>query len=116
MTKEVGGRVTVCGQYMYCHSYCGVRGYSDRGGRREGDSMWTVHVLYIHVHGWSDKGSMREGVRVLPQLLWHMWIEITVCVCQSDCELLSSTMTQHGSTGHDCLTGEWGQEYHMWSS
>ena len=32
LTRGVGDRVVVRVQYMYCHSYYGVRGYSDKGG------------------------------------------------------------------------------------
>ena len=33
LTRGVGDRAVVCVQYTYCHSYYGVRGYSDKGGR-----------------------------------------------------------------------------------
>ena len=34
LTRGVGDRLVVHVQYVYCHSYCGVHGYSDKGGRR----------------------------------------------------------------------------------
>ena len=43
-----GERVAVRVQYTYCHSYCVLHGYSDRGGggsRGESGSTCTVHVL-----------------------------------------------------------------------
>ena len=33
LTRGVGDRVVVRVQYVYRHSYYGVRGYSDKGGR-----------------------------------------------------------------------------------
>ena len=33
LTRGLGDRVVVRVQYAYCHSYYGVRGYSDKGGR-----------------------------------------------------------------------------------
>ena len=33
LTRGVGDRVVVHVQYVYSHSCCGVRGYSDKGGR-----------------------------------------------------------------------------------
>ena len=34
-------------QYVYCHSYYGVHGYSDRGGR--GIERVAVHIQYMQV-------------------------------------------------------------------
>ena len=33
LTRGVGDRVVVRVRYVYSHSYYGVRGYSDKGGR-----------------------------------------------------------------------------------
>ena len=33
LTRGIGDRVVVRVRYVYCHSYYGVRGYSDKGGR-----------------------------------------------------------------------------------
>ena len=41
---KVGERVAVRVQYTYRHSYCDLRGYSDRGGRGVSGSTCTVHV------------------------------------------------------------------------
>ena len=38
-------RVAVRVQYTYCHSYCDLYEYSDRGGRGESGSTCTVHIL-----------------------------------------------------------------------
>ena len=45
LTRAVGERAVVRVQYPYCHSYYGVQGYSDKGGRGESGSMCTVPVL-----------------------------------------------------------------------
>ena len=55
--RGVGERVAVRVQYTHRHSYCDLRGYSDRGGRGESGSTCTVHVQYTYCHGYSD----REG-------------------------------------------------------
>ena len=44
LTEGVGERVAVRVQYTYRHSYCDLRGFSDRGGRGESGSTCTVHV------------------------------------------------------------------------
>ena len=41
----VGERVAVCVQYMYCHSYCVLHDTLTEGGRGESGSTCTVHVL-----------------------------------------------------------------------
>ena len=41
----VGERVAVRVQYMYCHSYYDLHGYSTEVGRGESGSTCTVHVL-----------------------------------------------------------------------
>ena len=42
--RGVGKRVAIRVQYTYRHSYCDLRGYSDRGGRGVIGSTCTVHV------------------------------------------------------------------------
>ena len=59
LTRGVGDRVVVRVRYAYCHSYYGVRGYSDKG---VGDRV-VVRVRYVYSHsyygvrGYSDKGG-----------------------------------------------------------
>ena len=45
LTEGEEERVAVRVQYTYCHSYCDLHGYSDRGGRGESGSTCTVHIL-----------------------------------------------------------------------
>ena len=40
LTRGVGERVVVRVQYLYCHSYYGVQGYSDKGGRGDSGSIY----------------------------------------------------------------------------
>ena len=60
---------------MYCQSYCGVREYSDKGGMREGDSTWTVHVLWCIYMDILTKGA---GGRVTIRG------QYTYCCCYCD--------------------------------
>ena len=51
-------RVAVRVQYTYRHSYCDLRGYSDRGGRGENDSTCTVYRhSYCDLRGYFDRGG-----------------------------------------------------------
>ena len=45
LTEGGDERVAVRVEYTYCHSYCDLHEYSDRGGRGESGSTCTVHIL-----------------------------------------------------------------------
>ena len=64
-------------QYTYCHSYCDLQGYFDRGGkRREWQYVFSTRAAAVTVTytdtltegGRGESGSMCT-VHVLPQLL-----------------------------------------------
>ena len=73
----VGERVAVRVQYTYCHSYCDLHGYSDRGGRRRGwqyvYSTRTPTVTVNYMDALTEGGRGESGstctLYVLPQLL-----------------------------------------------
>ena len=70
---EGGGRVAVRVQYTYCHSYCVLHGYSDRGGGGGVGERVVVRVQYTYchsyciLHGYSDRGGVGERVAVRVQ-------------------------------------------------
>ena len=54
LTEGGGGgreRLAGCVQYTYCHSYCDLHGYSDRGGVGE---RVAVQVQYTYCHSYCD--------------------------------------------------------------
>ena len=60
LTEGVGERVAVRVQYTYCHSYCDLHGYSDRGGvgERVAVRVWYTYChSYCDLHGYSDRGE-----------------------------------------------------------
>ena len=76
-TEGVGERVAVRVQYTYCHSYCDLRGYSDRGGEgREWQYVYSTRTAAVTV---THADTLTEGdrgvsgstcaVHVPPQLL-----------------------------------------------
>ena len=74
------GAVAVRVVYVYCHGYCGVQGYSDRGVLVQWQYAWCTYTATVTVEyrdtlteGYWCSGSTR-GVRVLPRLLWSTGI------------------------------------------
>ena len=54
--------------YVYCHGYCGVQGYSDRGVLI---GAVAVRVVYVYCHGYCGvQGYSDRGVLVQWQYAW----------------------------------------------
>ena len=64
-------------QYTYCHSYCDLHGYSDRGGkRREWQYVYSTRTAAVTVtytntlrEGGRGESGSRCTVHILSQLL-----------------------------------------------
>ena len=56
--------MTVRVQYTYCHSYCDLHGYSDRG--RVGERV-IKRVQYMYRHSYCDLGGYSDSFL----FLWH---------------------------------------------
>ena len=68
---RLGERVAVGVQYTYCHSYCVLHGYSDRGEVEESVAVrvpYTYCHSYCVLHRYSDRGNHLHCV----WLLYHM--------------------------------------------
>ena len=77
LTKGGRERVAVRVQYTYCHSYCDLQGYFDRGGkRREWQYVFSTRAAAVTVtytdtltEGGRGESGSTCTVHVLPQLL-----------------------------------------------
>ena len=66
--------MAVCVQYTYCHSYCDLQGYFDRGGVGQyvySTRTATVTVTYMDTltEGGRGESGSTCTVHILPQLL-----------------------------------------------
>ena len=100
-------------QYTYCHSYCDLRGYSDRG--RQGSEWQYVYSTRTATVTVTYADTLTEGPCTVCVATLSHDLSYDVCVCKGDpctwtvhvnplghsyygCS--NGTVTKHGSTGH----------------